>query len=84
MGNENYLFIIYEPINSTITMFKYDDYKTLFPMIEPYKVLSMKTNEKTLFFKVDKSENEYIIYLKEHSLVKLDYLKNFKHFTYKI
>jgi hypothetical protein len=79
------MLILFDPKTQEITQFKIGEYTFLVSKIEHYTKLAMQVNEKVLFFEIDEeSDRTFIEYLKEHTLQSIQYLKNFKHFKYKI
>ena len=77
------IMIIYNT-KKQITMFKVLPYSELFKVVEKYKALASITNEKVIYFKIEPTESPNLEYLKEHTLVNVDFLKSFKHFNFEI
>ena len=81
---KNAVIILYDPLTNMITRVKHNEFQILLNLVENYTIVSLKTKERVLFFKVEENEKEYIDFLMEHSNTPVSYLKNFKHAQYDI
>ena len=80
MEEYNALIILFCPQDKVITQFKYGKASYLLNMVEPYKIMAMKVDEKFLFFKISDAEEKHVTYLKEHTLVPIKFLNKFNAF----
>lgn len=77
MEEYNALIIIFCPQDKIITQFKYGKASKLLDIVEPYKIMSMKVDEKFLFFKITDDDEKHVTYLKKHTLVPIKFLNKF-------